>query len=258
MDGLNRLFTFGCSYTGCWFATWADLIGPNFKEYYNFGRGGACNTYIMNKFIEVDKLLNLNEQDYVIVMFTGISRFSFFNKDGWVCNGNVYHPGIDKGFVDNMWSIDWGVYNTWIAANTIKTILDLKKVKYKFLSSLDNSIVYSSFYEEIKEPTKKCYEEFINLLYDKESMDTWKNERYIWPKGYYRFEHQQYEDGHPTQLMHYEFLKEKLPEFNTDITKNTFELAEKSLNFRDHGTQAESFYKNLGKPYNKALNYTLF
>lgn len=258
MDGLNRLFTFGCSYTGCWFATWADLIGPNFKEYYNFGRGGACNTYIMNKFIEVDKLLNLNEQDHVIIMFTGISRFSFYNRDGWVCNGNVYHPGIDQGFVDNMWSIDWGVYNTWIAINTIKSILDLKKVNYKFLSSLDNSIVYSSFYEDIKEPTKKYYEEFINLLSDKESMDTWKNKRYVYPTDYYKFGHQQHENGHPTQLMHYEFIKDKLPEFDTNITREIYELAEKTLNLSSYETQAASFFTHINKPYNKALNYTLF
>lgn len=258
MSGLNRLFTFGCSYTGCWFATWADLIGPNFKEFYNFGRGGACNTYIMSKFIEADNLFNFTEKDHVIVMFTGVSRFSFYSKTGWVCNGNVYHPGVDQGFVNNMWTLDWGIYNSWIAINVIKKLLDLKKVNYKFLTSIDNHTIYSSFENEIKDSSKKYYSEFLDLLNDKESLDVWKNKKYKYPEDYYRFEHQQYEDGHPTQLMHYEFVKEKLPEFDTDTTKRTFELAEKSLDLRNHGTQAESFYKNLGKPYNKALNYTLF
>lgn len=251
MDGLNRLFTLGCSYTGCWFATWADMIGPNFKEYYNYGRGGVCNTYIMNKFIEIDNLFHLNENDYVIVMFTGITRFSFYNKTGWVCTGNVYHEGIDKGFVDNMWSMEWGLYNTWISINTIKNILDSKKVKYKFLSSLENSNIFD-------ESVNKYYQDFVNLLTDQESMDAWKDKRYTYPTDYYKFGHQQYEDGHPTQLMHYEFIKDKLPEFNTSKTKEMFELAEKTLDIRTYETQANSFFINFNKPYNKALNNPLF
>ena len=46
----SRFFAFGCSYTN-WIhnPTWADFIGINYNKYYNFGRPGASNTYIMQK-----------------------------------------------------------------------------------------------------------------------------------------------------------------------------------------------------------------
>ena len=125
----NRCFAFGCSFTGHITGTWADYLGANFNEYYNFGRGGACNTYILNKFIEADTLYNFNSKDdYIVIMFTSFSRFSFYNKYGWNCSGSVFrNPAHSKEFVNEMWTEDQGIYNSWIAINTIKKNINIKR-----------------------------------------------------------------------------------------------------------------------------------
>ena len=78
LNRFKRFFAFGCSFTKYKWPTWADILGTKFEEYYNFGRGGACNTYIMNKFIEADTKYKFNwETDYIVIMFTNFNRFSY-------------------------------------------------------------------------------------------------------------------------------------------------------------------------------------
>ena len=63
---MKRFFAFGCSYTSYSYATWADLIGIHFKEYYNYGRAGCSNAYIMNRVVEANEMYQFNpETDYV-------------------------------------------------------------------------------------------------------------------------------------------------------------------------------------------------
>jgi len=50
---LNRLFTFGCSHTCYRWPTWANMIGLEYAEHYNFGQAGADNFSILNKIIRV-------------------------------------------------------------------------------------------------------------------------------------------------------------------------------------------------------------
>jgi hypothetical protein len=54
---MKRFFVFGCSFTKHHWPTWADFIAVNYDEYYNFAQGG-CNTFIMNRMIEIDHLKN--------------------------------------------------------------------------------------------------------------------------------------------------------------------------------------------------------
>ena len=89
---MKRCFAFGCSYTSYSYATWADLIGINFKEYYNYGRAGCSNTYIMNRIIEADRTYNFNpDTDFVLIMLTGFGRFSYLpRQSGWQTKGDLY------------------------------------------------------------------------------------------------------------------------------------------------------------------------
>ena len=68
----SRCFAFGCSITKHYWGTWADLIGSNFDEYYNFGKGGSSNTFIMNRFLGADAEINFNPETphYYFTEFT--------------------------------------------------------------------------------------------------------------------------------------------------------------------------------------------
>lgn len=255
----NRCFAFGCSFTGHITATWADYLGANFNEFYNFGRGGACNTYILNKFIEVDTRYNFNSKDdYIVVMFTSFSRFSFYNKSGWNCPGSVFNnPSHIKEFVNEMWTEDQGIYNSWIAINTIKQILTLKGIKHKLLLGV-NAIHNDGDFDDTlyNNLSNNMEKEFENLLDEKESMMTWQNKMFSYPNDYNYYEDEGYTDAHPTQFIHYTFMKEKFPEFNTPISKQRYEYAESISIKNNMKKQAEAFTTLFDRKYNK-VPYTL-
>lgn len=257
----NRCFAFGCSFTGHITGTWADYLGANFNEYYNFGRGGACNTYILNKFIEADALYNFNpKDDYIVVMFTSFSRFSFYNKYGWNCSGSVFNnPSHRKEFVNEMWTEDQGIYNSWIAINAIKSILTLKGIKHKLLLGV-NAIFNdgkfdSTLYNRL---STKMEKEFENLLDDSESMMTWQNKLYHYPTDFNYYEDEGYTDSHPTQFMHYTYMKEKFPEFDTPMSKKRYEYAESISIKNNMKQQAEAFTSLFAPKYNRAYHSPTF
>ena len=69
----KRFFSFGCSFTKwCW-PTWNDYIGINFDAYINKGSSGADNKNILYNLLQVDKEYKLNENDFVIVMFSSFN-----------------------------------------------------------------------------------------------------------------------------------------------------------------------------------------
>lgn len=264
MDGSNkkRFFAFGCSYTCHIAGTWADYVGSNFEEYYNFGRGGACNTYIASKFIEADVKYKFNsETDYIVVMFTNFNRFSYYDKIGWKLQGNIYQNKIyPEQFRDEMWSEDWGIYNSWVAVNTIKQLLRYKAIENKLLISMDSLYYQDSPFDDTltNALSTKFANNIYNIISDSESLDSWVAKRYKFPDDYDLFVEEDFRDAHPTQLMHYEFMKEKFPQFNTNKSKNTFELLESLKDTSSYNNQQQSYQLNFNQIKNKAFNAPLF
>lgn len=147
----SRFFAFGCSYT-YWVdnPTWADFIGINYDKYYNFGRPGASNTYIMQKLIEADEVYNFNvDTDYIIVALTGFGRFTYLETPGsggytWMNHGDILfpnegHPTKAKLIRNEIYNWPWAAYDSWIATTIIKKLLTLKGIQHKIIMALDNS-----------------------------------------------------------------------------------------------------------------------
>lgn len=265
---MKRLFTFGCSYTRYSYATWADLIGVNYDEFFNFGRGGSSNTYIMNKFIEADSKFNFNSDDTVIVMLTGIGRFSYYNKTkNWTTNGDLYEyhrhskDPVVKNFVTDMYSEDWGIYNAWVAAKLMKSLLVAKNVKHKFLMGIDNR-------NYLREDGCKWRDEDIitqipktNEIYDlldvKETLDEWMTRQKFRKSDYITWADRKNEDSHPTPKMHSMFAKEYLPEFYTEKSDDFLKQVEDNfVNTSQHeqGARFSIMFNHL----NKTNNYQFF
>lgn len=264
MDGLNkkRFFAFGCSYTGYATGTWADFIGANFEEYYNFGRGGVCNTFILDKVIEADIRFKFNaETDYIVVMFSSFDRFSFYNTTGWKGPGNIWGNDHPKEFVEKMWSDDWGIYNSWIAINIIKQLLTLKKIEHKFLLATDNSFFLkdNNANELLHRPDLSIIHinEFYALLDNKQAVWDWQNEHYTYPTDYHTYA-DGYIDSHPTQEMHYAYAKQYFPHFDTDLMRDRFEYAQSITDFSSFSSMGGSINKNIDAKYNKVYNSGVF
>lgn len=226
----KRFFAFGCSYTEYSWPTWADLLSFNFDQYYNFGRAGCSNSFIKDKFIEADAKYRFNsETDYVVVMFTGFGRYSYF-KNSWRCTGDL-HSYLHQLKINNktdtpielyfdfLWSGEQSVYKSWIAIKLIKTILTEKNIKHKLLLAIDNSdwINVPDKYE-LSISSVGLINNFYELLDTPISVDEWLKINKYENNEFYKRDYGR--DGHPTTKMWFDYIKEYFYEFVTlDIEK---------------------------------------
>jgi hypothetical protein len=234
---MKRCFVFGCSYTHYSYATWADLIGINFNEYYNYGRSGCSNTYIMNRVIEANNTYSFNpDTDYVLVMLTGFGRFSYLPTNSiWQTKGDLHSYNYNSNdpvtieFVKNMWSDDWAVYQSWIAAKVIKQTL--KDVKHSIVMGINNS-AYIDGTANVSDPIKPMANEIYNMLDIDITLDEWKTKNQYDDSPYW--EDIQHNDGHPSTNVYLKYIEEFFPRFNTTKTRKFVNRWNKNF---DHSSQ---------------------
>jgi hypothetical protein len=245
MNIKNRFFAFGCSYTN-WNLnpTWADFIGINFEEYYNLGKPGACNTYIMNQVIETNEKMQFNQKtDVVIIALTGFGRFSYLqpppkNKPQgyeWVTNGDILfknpgHPEKTKLIANEIYNYTWAAYNSWIAIKVIKSILSSKNIEHKIIMVIDNShyltdtdaLDLNNGINEFDDITSK-----IKNIYD--TLDIVETIDEV--KLNYNLPRKLPNDGHPNKEVHFEYMSKHFAEFVTEKSKNLLNIDVSNLNW---------------------------
>ena len=138
----NRLFTFGCSYTGYYWPTWADIIGTQFKEHHNHGKAGCGNYFALSQLNEVNETYNLTKDDTVLVMISSDNRADFIQWMGtWTATGGIYADGnlnyFGETFPKKIWSPLHGLHNTWICLKSMKLLLDSIGCEYRFYTAFD-------------------------------------------------------------------------------------------------------------------------
>ena len=88
---MNRLFTFGCSFTQYWrWPTWADALGRQYDFFENWGVCGSGNSLILYSLIECNQRNRLGPGDDIYIMWTNTSREDRYVRDRWLEGGNVY------------------------------------------------------------------------------------------------------------------------------------------------------------------------
>ena len=86
---MNRLFTFGCSFTSWAWPTWADMIGStHFDQHIQCGKHGAGQQYIAQTFLQAYVTQNINSNDTVIIMWTSCFRNDVFKDNEWITHGH--------------------------------------------------------------------------------------------------------------------------------------------------------------------------
>lgn len=139
---LNRLFTFGCSFTKYYWPVWPDILAVELNiPLYNLGRSGAGNQYILNMLMQADNIYNFDENDLIVISWTNVCREDRFRYNRsykmyvWETPGNVFSQyTYDKRFVQH-WADPVGYLlrdyaNIKAAVNFLKN----KKCKYSMLS----------------------------------------------------------------------------------------------------------------------------
>lgn len=209
---MSRLFAFGCSFTNYHYTTWADILGQQFDEYYNWGQAGAGNLYIFNSLMEADQRQQFVEGDTVVVCWTSVAREDRYVRNrGWVTLGNVTSsPIFTKEFVADA-VCDLGYLIRDIAMiKSAKTFLEHSKVTWKFLSMCpltqpdpwDNKkIIESEVYDLYKDVFDAIAPSYMTVL----GHEYWKQDRHKRLGGPDR------PDYHPTTEEHLHYLDTVLP-----------------------------------------------
>lgn len=264
---MKRLFVFGCSLSRYAYATWADLAGANFDEYYNFARAGGSNSLMMGRLVEADERFNFNKDtDTVLIMVTGIGRHSYYLPyEGWVAKGDLYSyvnnskDKIMEFFLKNMHSDKNDVYNSWLSVKTMKQLLVAKNIPHKILLGINYSD-YLNKNEYNDEDSIKKVLAIQSMLDITTPLHDWFANRTddITGSNTPFYTESTISDGHPSQKMHYEFLKEFLPEYNTDKTKEMFDYVESIFDGRTQHKQEQTYRTKFYREYNKAFTNPLF
>lgn len=232
LKSYKRCFAFGCSYTEYIWPTFADLIGCNFEEYYNFGRSGSDNTYALNRLIDTHSLYKLNPKtDLVLFGVTSFGRFTYWDRQvDWCAEGDYNFfpapndPKQNRYLENNNYSPVWSVYRSVNAIKNFKFLLSAMKIPHIIYPALDNAYF--------------C----VNEMYrnDRPMFDEWSIEEvenitkyYNWDLSIDEFTTQinngpdvtfiiknKFKEMHPKTSTHYKYLQKFTPEFDTDITRS--------------------------------------
>lgn len=92
----QRIFAFGCSFTGYSWPTWADLIAyeaPH-TEYFNHATPGSGNLLISLRIAEANKRYKFCETDLVMIMWSTFCREDRWVDGKWLTQGNIWNSNL--------------------------------------------------------------------------------------------------------------------------------------------------------------------
>lgn len=134
MNNQGNLYTFGCSMTSYNWPTWADILGREFKYFENWAKPGAGNNFIFNSIIECLTKNNLDHNDTVIVMWSGITRIDYYQMNEWSHYHSVFDDKLPVSCPNGAEIISYALFAA------IDKILSSSKIRHTMLSFLDYDV----------------------------------------------------------------------------------------------------------------------
>ena len=230
----RRFFAFGCSFTEYKWATWADVLGKQFGDnYYNYGKSGGGNSFILYSLIEANKRHKFTRDDLVIVQWSGVYREDRYINNCWRTVGNVYHPNdfYDEKFIEKYVCERGYLIQTVCNINAATLLLNSTDCNWDFLSMMPIADFDEAQYSSGKGLVKYSDSDFNNIDVARLFLD---DLRLLKPSffitlfdGFYRNRYSELVDDpiwltgkdiHPTPLLHLEFLEKT---YNIDISQET-------------------------------------
>jgi hypothetical protein len=232
---MSRFFAFGCSFTKYMWSTWADIVGTQFDEFYNFGQPGAGNFFIFNKLITKITEHDINDKDTVMIMWTNVTREDRFMRGQWHTPGHIFNQSLyNIKFIKKYVDIRGCFERDIPLIHAAQMLLDKIGCDHKIMSMID--IVNTNQYgydlpEENIDHLLNLYESSLNRILPSVHKTIFNNDWHSIPTpGFSRNL-----DPHPLPLQHLDYL-EKVCNFNAS---------------KDHkeklALETKEVIKNLGK-----------
>ena len=217
----KRIFTFGCSFTHFYWATWAEILGKDLNiPLYNFGRSGGGNQYITNAFSQANAMYKFTKDDLIVVSWTNVCREDrWIDGRGWVTPGNIFTQGeYSEEWVAKFADPIGMLVRDLASISMVRRLLDSIGAQWHFLSMIDivnqfnqagninewtnksTHDVYKQAVYTFKDDIKCIKPSFVETLWNN---DLYKNKIQVDHEKY----NGQFSDGHPTPAEHYKFLR---------------------------------------------------
>lgn len=243
---MKRLFTFGCSFTGFYWPTWADILGKEFDYYENWGTLGAGNQFIFNSLIECKTRHKFTNNDHVMIMWTNVAREDHYIGKEWVNPGNFLTQSFyNKEYVSKVFcergfllrdlalitaAID--LLKSWDVNFTLMSMIPLTNIDQYTVKRAQNINDVVSLYNEalmqIKPSVfetlfKKDWWSRTSSFFSKEDIEKCyfldrENKFYSF---LYNMRNEFRPDPHPSPLEHLEYINKILPKYTiSDSTRD--------------------------------------
>lgn len=260
---MNRVFTFGCSFTAFKWPTWADFLIHHFEsnglESINLGKHASSNQYSFIKFMEMNAKFNFNKDDLIIFCWTSICREDRYISDkGWVTTGNVLTQNMYPKEFNEKWVDPIHYYFRDCAMiSAVKTILESIGCKYHFFS-MNKLEEDENDTNKITEQTNKIIEFYGDdmKMHSISMMDYIKlNPNRVGPEVYYGENKQIFKEEHPTPKEHFSYLNEFiLTKFNIDLHPKTIEFVDEWIKKIDLSDEPIDMLSLDWDPYKRNMN----
>jgi hypothetical protein len=214
---MQRLFTYGCSYTNYIWPTWADIIATNFEDYYNYGNPGAGNYYIAQKLYETHLKQIITKDDVVLIMLSSSNRFDVYNstKRKFNFSGNIYNSEdyFGQKFVREVWNDSHSVYNTWLMVKSIRTLLDSIGCNYKIVEAFGLLTTDEGFKIDADDTIKLLIDDYKKSVYTKDTLQNFSTQHRPPSYTFTDTNPPNQLEGHPTIQCHHDFVKTHMSEW---------------------------------------------
>jgi|Laugresbdmm110sn_1035088.scaffolds.fasta_scaffold03116_2 hypothetical protein len=209
----KRFFAYGCSYTTYAWPTWADLLGRQYLEYFNYGQPGAGNQFIFNAVMESDERHKITKDDLVIVQWSGPSREDRYKDNKWLTQGGVanYYTGPE---MTKFFDFRGFVIRDLALIKATKCFLDNAGCDYRFISMVpfDSNNEYQDISNADVADVCEHYMNIIKLI-KTSYIEVLGDYGQIRPRTLHGIN---ITDNHPLPSEHYKYLQTVLPEFLVD------------------------------------------
>ena len=218
---MNRLFTFGCSFTQYWrWPTWADMLGREADIFENWGLCGAGNSYIFYSLIECHERYRIEAGDTIMIMWTNTSREDRYVGDRWIEGGNVYWEGhpLGRDYV-RAWACERGYLIRDLATITAaRHLLNSWQCDWRFLSMVplhssnqanelgDNPSLPNGPDDDVRQFYQSTLEDIYPSVYETVFGNQWNS-----GPGIADVNDSRRRDFHPTPLEHMTYIDTVLP-----------------------------------------------
>jgi len=163
----KRFFAFGCSFTNYIWPTWADAIGYDIPEYYNYGSSGSGNHFAFNHVSQADQCYKFNKDDLVIVCWTNVMREDRRINQDWLNSGNIYTQSYyDKNFVKKYCDQEGFFVRDCAYIKAVRDILNLSGCTWHFLSMVPIEKMFNQWNTEMNSSYNEVYKVYQDLFTD--------------------------------------------------------------------------------------------